>query len=209
MAITCRILTFYLKNMHLKKKFNKQEWKFQQKPWITKGLQVSIKKKNSIFRRFIRRQNRILKKDLHLQYKNKRNLLSTLLKYSKQTYFFSYFKDNIKDVKKTWKGIKSIISMKCKNNDIPSSILNDGKCITESTTIANIFNDFFHSVAPPIQPKLNFFCKSSNEYLPSKNYYSFIITSTSKAEIDAIISSLNKNKSTGPNSIPFKTLKLT
>ena len=27
------------------KKLNKQERKFQQKPWITKGLQVSIKKK--------------------------------------------------------------------------------------------------------------------------------------------------------------------
>ena len=28
------------------KKLNKRERKFQQKPWITKGLQVSIKKKN-------------------------------------------------------------------------------------------------------------------------------------------------------------------
>ena len=178
------------------KKLNKQERKFQQKPWITKGLQVSIKKKNSIFRKYIRFQNKILKKDLHLQYKNYRNLLSTLLKDSKQTYFSSYFKDNIKDIKKTWKDIKSIIYMKSKNSDIPSSILNNGKCITKSTTIANIFNDFFHSVAPAVQSKIKFFCKSFSEYLPSKYYDSFIITPTSKAEIDAIISFLNNNKST-------------
>ena len=76
-----------------------------------------------------------------------------------------------------------------------SSIFNNGKCITESTTIANIFNDFFHSVAPAIQ--------SSKDYLPSKN--SFSITSTSKVETDAIISSLSSNKSTGPLKILKRT----
>ena len=35
------------------------------------------------------------------------------------------------------------------------------------------------------------------------------MTPTSKAEIDAIISLLNNNKSTGPNSIPLEILKLT
>ena len=94
--------------------------------------------------------------------------------------------------------------MKSKNSDIPSSILNNGKCITESTTIANIFNDFFHFVAPAIQSKIKFSC-----YILSKNYDSFTITPTSKAEIDAIISSLNSNKSTGPNSMPLKLPKLT
>ena len=113
-----------------------------------------------------------------MQYKNYRGLLSTLLKDSNQTNLSSYFKDNIKDIKKTWKGIKSIIYMKSKNSDIPSSILNNGKCITESTTIANIFNDFLHSVAPAIQSKIKSSCKSFNEYLPSKNYDSFTITPT-------------------------------
>ena len=99
--------------------------------------------------------------------------------------------------------------MKSKNSDIPSSILDNGKYIIKSTTIANIFNDFLHSVAPAVQSKIKFSCKSFSEYLPSKYYDSFIITPTSKAEIDAIISSLNSNKSTGPNSIPLKILKLT
>ena len=99
--------------------------------------------------------------------------------------------------------------MKSKNSDIPSSILNNGKYITKSITIANIFNDFFHSVALAIQSKIKFSCKSFSEYLLSKYYDSFTITPTSKAEIDAIISSLNSNKSTGPNSIPLKILKLT
>ena len=43
-----------------------------------------------------------------MQCENYRNLLSTLVKDSKQTYFFSYFKERFKDKKKTWKGIKPI-----------------------------------------------------------------------------------------------------
>ena len=46
----------YLQNLHNQpekhapfKKLNKQERKFQQKPWITKGLEVSIKKKLNVW----------------------------------------------------------------------------------------------------------------------------------------------------------------
>ena len=61
-----------------------------------------------MFRKYIRCQNKILKKDLHLQYKNYTNLLSTLLKDSKQTYFSSYFKDDIKDIKKPGKALNQL-----------------------------------------------------------------------------------------------------
>ena len=67
------------------------------------------------------------------------NLLSTFLKDSKKTYF-SHFKENIKDIKKTWNGINSIISMKIKNSGILSSILNNEKCIIEFTIITNVSN---------------------------------------------------------------------
>ena len=99
--------------------------------------------------------------------------------------------------------------MESKNSDILSSVLTNVTCITESTTIANIYNDFFHSAEPAVQSKIKFSCKLCNDYRPSKNYDSFTISPTSKAEIDAIISSLNSNKSTGPNNIPLKILKLT
>ena len=75
--------------------------------------------------------------------------------------------------------------------------------------MANIFNDFFHSVAPAIPSKIKFSYKSFKYDFPSKNYDSFFITPISKAEIDAIISSLNSNKSAVPNSILLKIPKLT
>ena len=52
------------------KRLDKQELKFQQKPWITQDLQISIKKKNTLFSRNIRCKESSHKKDLHLKYKS-------------------------------------------------------------------------------------------------------------------------------------------
>ena len=48
----------------------------------------------------------------HKNYESYRNLLSTLLKRAKEKYFTNFFNENIKDIKKTWKGIKSLVSTK-------------------------------------------------------------------------------------------------
>ena len=69
-----------------------------------------------------------------------------------------------------------------------------------------ILQFFFHSVAPAIQLKMNFSCKSFNNYVPFKNYDYFTISPTSKAEFDAIISSLNSDKLTDPDSILLNVL---
>ena len=36
------------------KKLNKKQRKFQQKPWITKGIQNAIEKKNMLFKKYIK-----------------------------------------------------------------------------------------------------------------------------------------------------------
>ena len=54
----------------------------------------------------------ILKAEFHTNYKKYRNLLSTLMKKSKQAYYDKYFERNWNNIKNTWKGIKSLISLK-------------------------------------------------------------------------------------------------
>ena len=65
------------------KKLNKKELKFLTKPWITQGLQNSIKKKHNIYSKCVKCKNKIMKEFHHNNYKNYRNLLSTLLKRAK------------------------------------------------------------------------------------------------------------------------------
>ena len=79
---------------------------------IAQGLHITIKKNNTLFSSYITCKESSCKKDLHLKYKSYWNLLSTLPKDSKQQYFTDFFKVIIVTIKKTWKSIKSTISMR-------------------------------------------------------------------------------------------------
>ena len=189
------------------KKLNKKKLKFLTKSLITQGQQNSIKKKNNIYSKFVKCKNKIMKEFHHNNYKNYRNLLSTLLTRAKEEYFTNFFNENIKDIKKTWKGIKTLVSLRQKNNDLPSLATKDGKCINDPVAIANTFNNFFTSVAEIVHSKIKFSNKSFKNFLSSEIKDSLLITSTNKEEIYNIIS-LNSNISSGPNSIPAKVLHL-
>ena len=70
---------------------------------------------------------------------------------SKEKYFTKFFNVNIKDIKKTQIGIKSLVSMKRKNNDTPSIIRSDEKYINDPIVIANTFNNLFALIAETVQ----------------------------------------------------------
>ena len=93
-------------------KLNKKELKFLTKPWITQDLQNSIKKKTDIYSKYVKFKNQKLKEFCHNNYNTYRNIFSTLLKRAKEKYFTKFFNENIKNIKKTWIGIKSLVSMK-------------------------------------------------------------------------------------------------
>ena len=186
------------------KKLNKKELKFLTKPWITQGLQNPIKKKNNIYSKFVKSKNKIMKEFHHNNYKNYGNLLSKLLRRAKEKYFTNFFNENIKD----WKGIKTLVSMKQKNNETPLLISKDEKYINHPLSITNTFNNFFTSVAEIVHSKIKFSNKSFKKFLSSEINDSFLITSTNKEEIYKIIKFLKSNKSCRPNSIPTKDLHI-
>ena len=83
---------------------DKCKLKFKSKPWITLSLQKSISVKNKLLTNSINKKDPILKEEYHTNYKKHRNLLFTL----KQAYYDKYFERNCNNIKKTWKGIKSL-----------------------------------------------------------------------------------------------------
>ena len=104
------------------KKLNKQKQKFLQKNWFTAAIQNSIQKKNKLFKKYIKCQNPVTKNDLHREYKSYSNKLLTIIEENKRKYHNDYFRTNLKNIKNTLKGIKLIISLKCKDSDIPKMI---------------------------------------------------------------------------------------
>ena len=114
------------------------------KPWITLGLQKSISVKNKILANFINKKDPLLKEEFHTNYKKYRNLLSTLMKKSKQ----AYYERNWNNIKNTWKGIKSLISLKTVASSVPAVLsLDNGDTIANAYDIAYTFNNYFASIA--------------------------------------------------------------
>ena len=75
------------------KKINKYKLKFKSKPWITLGLQKSISVKDKLLANFINKKDPILKEKFHTNYKKYRNLLSTVMKKSKQAIMINILKE--------------------------------------------------------------------------------------------------------------------
>ena len=118
--------------------------KYKSKPWITTGLQKSISVKNKLLSGFIKKKELTIKAELHLKYKNLRNLISTLLKRSKQNYYKKYFESNLNNSKNTWKSIKSIITMKNVMSTIPRPLSHGENTITNPYDISKQLVDLFN-----------------------------------------------------------------
>ena len=74
--------------------------------------------------------------------------------------------------------------------------------------IANQFNRFFTSVANNITQKIPRIPRSPLSYLTNPNPESFFIFPCTSDEVSGVIKSLKNGKSSGPNSIPIKLLKI-
>ena len=72
----------------------------------------------------------------------------------------------------------------------------------------NRVNNYFRSIVKKTKDNINYSHKHYSDYLSDKCKNSFFIHPTNKDEIADIISSLDKNKSVGPYSIPNNILIL-
>ena len=95
------------KYMPLKKRTHK-EIKQQFKPWITKDILISIRKREKLYyKKIIKTKNKDIKDDYHKKYKELRNEILKICRKSKKYYFCNYFISNVNNVKNVWKGIIS------------------------------------------------------------------------------------------------------
>ena len=119
-----------------------------------------------------------------------------------------YFESNLNNSKNTWKGIKSIITKKNVISTVRWTISHGENAITNPCEIANVFNNYFASVADTAKLNINYSHKHFSEYLKHQCNNSIFIQPTVCEEIANIISSRNINKTCGPFIIPNKILIL-
>ena len=103
------------------------------KPWITKGIRISIKVKNKLYA-----------SGDTANYKIYRNKICTLTRLSKQQYS-KFFNDNLTNMKKTWEGINNVLARKLKNTK-PITFIKDpnynDSVTSDPSSIAKVLKPF-------------------------------------------------------------------
>ena len=87
------------------------------------------------------------------------------MKKSKQNYFRKYFESNINNLKNTWKGIKSRISLKNSASSSPNLLNFNNELTSDPLKIANVFNNLFSLIGKKTQSRIRFLNKNDTDYL--------------------------------------------
>ena len=97
------------------KQVTKKDMKTQSRPWITKGILISIRKKVKIHSKSLKAKHQTRKEALNQEYKIYKNLLTNITKKSKENVHKQYFKDNKNNLINVWKRNKETILIKKTN----------------------------------------------------------------------------------------------
>ena len=132
----CNLNTMYNKYFPLVRMSHKQ---FKQKPYITKGILVSIRHKNKLLKKYLAHDTAINE----LNYKRFRNKLVNIIKKSEENYHRSLISKYNNNNKQLWKCFgKMLNKKKIKHNKISSLEVNSS-ITTNQQEILEEFNDFF------------------------------------------------------------------
>lgn len=168
-------------------------------PWITSGLLTSIREKSKLYKLFKRG---VVSKYFYNTYRNKVN---ELVRVAKRNYFSNSFDRFRNNSKKTWKLLRDLSGTNKIRKPIKSVIVDD-ETITDESSIAEHFADYFSTVATNIE---NDIPQSNNDplrHIHTNINQSFFMFPVDSVELCNIVSSL-KNTSYGKYSIPVKIFK--
>ena len=90
----------------------------------------------------------------------------------------------MKNAKKVWRQIKSIVSLKPKVRPKIDRLVINGKNISNPTTVADTFANFFTNIGPSIFKKLNESKSSFSAFLKSNIKNSFFRDETTPSEVE-------------------------
>ena len=134
---------------------NKKDQKLKAKPWISKGIIVSIKKKNLMFKSAIKDKT----KKFSITFKKYRNILNRVIERSKILYFKQVVNKNKTNSKKLWKIINNIVATKPISHSKINGVLDvHGNVVVEPKKIGNVMNKNFVSIAHDLIKKKNTCC---------------------------------------------------
>ena len=127
---------------------------------------------------------------------------------AEKLYYENRFVELKNDAKNTWKLIKSVINGNKPTSESISELSINGCTITDKTTMANKFNEYFTNIGSDLSKSIPKVSGSFSDYLNHlKPTDSFFITPTNPAEIIDIVQNLKSKKSSGYDDVHPSVVK--
>ena len=135
------------------RKITNKEFKRRFKPWIYKGILISINRKNKLYSKYIKCKNNEIKILLFNEYKTLEKQINELILLGKKNHCANYFNENNNNLRKIWEGIKELVNIKPNNREPINCIVSNGKNLTDSKEISSVFNKYFSTIADDLLSK--------------------------------------------------------
>ena len=189
------------------KLLSRRQSKFMLKPWITKDIKISIKKKQKMYKSHYLEGNEVAK----LLYKNYANKLSKIKNAENKRYFGSELHNCKTNIHKTWDIIKSLLPKKTAKQTIQMLEASDGTVVHDPKLIEIHLGDYFSTVATTVVDNLNILPDSSsfNEFLHDRMVDSIFLQPRVPTEVFILINNaLVNKKACGPDNISPYLIKV-
>ena len=184
----------------------KHKIKSNRKPWMTKGLENACKKKNNLYRDFIKHRT----KTAETKYKVYKNKLVLIMRKARKDYYNKLLKENNNNVKGTWNILNKVMGNTSTSTNLPSYFSNNNKVIKDRSVVVNEFNSFFVNMGP----KLADLIKTDESVQggwkgDSKVMQSMFLREVSEKEIVSIVKKLKNKTSTDCDGLDMVIVKKT
>ena len=174
------------------------------KPWLSTGLLKSIKRKNSLYKKFLKSPTPFNESS----YKRYRNKLNHSLRLAKRSYYEAKLKSLTDNIKGTWNILNQIVNRTKRPKKLPSTFVDsNNQDISGPCLIANQFCNFFTNLGPSLAKKIPTSVKSYRSFLPERSISSFFFESATQCEIVEIAKSRRINTAAGHDKVPMWSVK--
>ena len=152
--------------------------KVKDKPWMTKGLKVSIKHKARLYKKYLKKPTLNNK----TVYKRYNNMMTNTIRAAEKHYYSKLLLEHKNSTKQLWKIYGELLHNKKKKGNHISKLMYHNKEHTDNQAIANIFNDYFSTVGTKLAKK---FKQNSNykSYLNESFNHTMYLTPVTHEEI--------------------------
>ena len=142
------------------------------------------------------------------KYKKYKNKLTHIHRSAERQYYSDKLYQYKNDLKKTWNVLNEITKRKNNKSIEETTIVHNGKSISDKSEIANCFNNFFVNIGPSLASKIKSSSnKSFSDFMKPNICNSFFLQPTCEEEIVNITSMFKSKKSCGYDNVSMWLVK--